>query len=357
MTHNPYIGCLLGTAVGDSLGLPYEGLSAKRAAKLFPDTTKHHLFFGKGMVSDDTEHAAFVAQALIRSRGRGALGVNVNLFQKSLARSLRWWLLALPAGVGFATLRSILKLWLGFSPQTSGVYSAGNGPAMRIPILGVANGDNPEKLKQFVKASTEITHSDPKAYYAALAVALAAHQSAGDEKPSPQRYLSTLKDLLPQGDAMELHELLQRAAVSAANGEPVTKFASDIGSKNGISGYSYHTVPCVLQVWFGEPEDFARGLQAIIKAGGDTDTAGAIFGGIVGTRVGREGIPEAWLSNIVEWPRTMSWLKRLGNAVAGAGQSDAAKCPAYFIPGVLLRNLLFLIIVLAHGLRRLAPPW
>jgi len=345
----PYIGCLLGTAVGDSLGLPYEGLSARRAAKLFPDPTKHHLILGKGMVSDDTEHAAFVAQALIRSRG------NVDVFQKRLARSLRWWLLALPAAVGFATGRSILKLWLGFSPQTSGVFSAGNGPAMRSPILGVAYGDNPEKLKQFVKASTEITHSDPKAYYAALAVALAAHQSAGDEKPSPQRYLTTLKDLLPQDNAKELHDLLQRAADSADNGEPVTKFASDIGSRNGISGYSYHTVPCVLQVWFGEPEDFAQGLQAIIKAGGDTDTAGAIFGGIVGTRVGREGIPEAWLSNIVEWPRT--WLKRLGNAVAGAGQSDAAKCPAYFIPGVLLRNLLFLIIVLAHGLRRLAPPW
>jgi ADP-ribosylglycohydrolase len=67
MTHNPYIGCLLGTAVGDSLGLPYEGLSARRARKLFPD----------------------------------------------------------------ATARSILKLWLGFSPQKSGVFSAGNGPAMR----------------------------------------------------------------------------------------------------------------------------------------------------------------------------------------------------------------------------------
>jgi len=351
MTKKAHIGSLLGTATGDALGLPYEGLSPQRAAKLYPDPTKHHLIFNKGMVSDDTEHAAFVAQALIRSRG------NVNLFQKSLARSLRGWLLALPAGVGFATARSILKLWLGFPPQKSGVFSAGNGPAMRSPVLGVAFGNNPEKLKQFAKASTEITHSDPKAYFAALAVALAAHQSAGDEKPSPGRFLTTLKDLLPEDDAKELHELLQRAAISAGNGEPVTKFAKDIGSKNGISGYSYHTVPCVLQVWFGEPVDFAQGLQHIIRAGGDTDTTGAIFGGIVGARVGKQGIPETWLSNIIEWPRSMSWLERLGSAVAAAEQSAEVKCPTYFVPGIVLRNLVFLMVVLAHGFRRLAPPW
>ena len=351
MTKKAYIGCLLGTATGDALGLPYEGLSPTRAKKLFPDPTKHHLIFNKGMVSDDTEHAAFVAQAMIRSDG------DVDLFQKQLARSLRWWLLALPAAIGFATLRSILKLWLGFPPHKSGVFSAGNGPSMRSPILGVAFGDDEKKLKQFVKASTEITHSDPKAYYAALAVALAAYQSASDEAASPERFLATLKEMLPQVDAQELHELLQRAADSAAKGEPVAEFARDIGSNKGITGYSYHTVPCVLQVWFREPEDFERGLQNIIKAGGDTDTAGAIFGGIVGAKVGKQGIPESWLNDIIEWPKSISWLERLGSAVAGAEQSTAARCPRYFVPGILLRNVIFLLIVLAHGFRRLAPPW
>ena len=271
--------------------------------------------------------------------------------------SLRWWLLALPAAAGFATLRSILKLWLGFPPHKSGVFSAGNGPSMRSPILGLAHGNDPKKLKQFVKASTEITHSDPKAYYAALAVALATYQSANDEAVSPEQFLATLKKMLPQDDAAELHELLQRAADSAEKGEPVTEFAKDTGSKKGITGYSYHTVPCVLQVWFREPEDFEQGLQNIIRAGGDTDTAGAIFGGIVGAKVGKQGIPESWLNNIIEWPRSISWLERLGSAVAEAEQSTAAKSPAYFVPGIVLRNIIFLLIVLAHGFRRLAPPW
>jgi ADP-ribosylglycohydrolase len=334
MHEDAYIGCLVGTAVGDALGLPYEGLSPRRAAKLFPDTSKHHLLFGKGMVSDDTEHACFVAQAIIRANG------DVDVFRKRLARSLRWWLLGLPAGVGFATLRAIIKLWLGFSPQKSGVFSAGNGPAMRSPIIGLAYGHDPERLKRFVRASTEITHSDPKAYYAALAVALAAYQSAGEATLSPQKFLATLRDLLPEEKAQELHELLQRKADFA----------------NGISGYSYHTVPCVLQVWFGESEDFAQGLQDIINAGGDTDTAGAIYGGIVGARVGKSGIPASWLGNIIEWPRSTGWIERLGGAVARSEQS-AIQCPRYFVPGVLARNLFFLLVVLAHGFRRLAPPW
>ena len=41
----------------------------------------------------------------------------------------------LPAGVGLATARACLKLWLGFSPERSGIYSAGNGPAMRSAVL------------------------------------------------------------------------------------------------------------------------------------------------------------------------------------------------------------------------------
>jgi ADP-ribosylglycohydrolase len=103
MHEDAYIGCLLGTAVGDALGLPYEGLSPRRAVRLFPDTRKHHLLFGKGMVSDDTEHACFVAQAIVRANG------DVDVFRKRVARSLRWWLLGLPAGVGFATLWRVLS--------------------------------------------------------------------------------------------------------------------------------------------------------------------------------------------------------------------------------------------------------
>ncbi|HZT40687.1 MAG TPA: ADP-ribosylglycohydrolase family protein [Chthonomonadaceae bacterium] len=63
------IGCLLGTAVGDAIGLSYEGLTPRRQQRLFPDLERYHLLFGRGMVSDDTEHTCMVAQALIASAG------------------------------------------------------------------------------------------------------------------------------------------------------------------------------------------------------------------------------------------------------------------------------------------------
>ena len=169
MNQKSITGCLLGTAIGDSFGLPYEGLSKQRQNKLFPNIKNHNFIFNKGMISDDTEHTCMVAQSLIVSAG------NTSIFTKQLAFRLQWWLLGLPAGIGYATLKSIVKLWLGFPPQKSGIFSAGNGAAMRSAIIGVCYGSDIQKLRELVRTSTRLTHTDIKAEYGALAVALAAY--------------------------------------------------------------------------------------------------------------------------------------------------------------------------------------
>jgi len=97
------IGSLLGTAVGDSLGLPMEGLSRDRQRRMFPRIDGQMLLLGRGMCSDDTEHSCMVAQA-VAMHGRSE-----TAFAASMRWRLRWWLLALPAGTGFATLRAILS--------------------------------------------------------------------------------------------------------------------------------------------------------------------------------------------------------------------------------------------------------
>lgn len=69
MNERAILGCLIGTAVGDALGLPYEGISPRRAVKLLGPPTRFRFLFGRGMVSDDTEHTVLVAEALIESGG------------------------------------------------------------------------------------------------------------------------------------------------------------------------------------------------------------------------------------------------------------------------------------------------
>ena len=125
-----FAGLLLGTAVGDALGLPAENLSAEKIRRRWRGRWKMRLIFGKGMVSDDTEHTLMVAQALLEHPD------DVAAFQRALAWKFRWWFAALPDGVGLAPARACLKLWLGFPPEKSAVTSAGSGPAMRSAIIG-----------------------------------------------------------------------------------------------------------------------------------------------------------------------------------------------------------------------------
>ena len=51
------LGCLLGTALGDAVGLRREGLSRQRAMRLYGGAPlQPNLLFGWGFCSDDTEH-------------------------------------------------------------------------------------------------------------------------------------------------------------------------------------------------------------------------------------------------------------------------------------------------------------
>lgn len=279
-------GCILGTAVGDAMGLPAEGLEKRRGNLLYPNHDRHHFFFNRGMMSDDTEHTCMLAQALIFSAGE------VRMFSKNLARQLRVWMLLLPSGVGLATLRSCLKLQIGIHPDKSGVYSAGNGPAMRSALIGVCFGDNAEMMRELVRVSTRITHTDPKAEYGALAVALAAHFSVNSDEIAltPRLYLDSLECIL-DGNGSDFLELVRKAVESVELGRSTEEFADTLGYNHGVSGYIYSTVPIVLHAWLKNPIDYKSAIIDIIQCGGDTDTTAAILGGIIGAAVGKWGIP------------------------------------------------------------------
>jgi ADP-ribosyl-[dinitrogen reductase] hydrolase len=347
-------GLLLGVAVGDSLGLPAEGLSRRRAEKFFRGKWQQRFLFDRGMVSDDTEHTVFVAQCLLQHPDC------VAQFRRRLAWKFRIWFLGLPAGVGFATLRSILKLWLGISPEKSGVYSAGNGPAMRAAIIGAYFANSPKCIDDYIQASTLLTHTDPKALTGALAIAHLAARGFQNQAASPlnsQEAFSILENCNRAND-MEWQEIIDKMRSAFAQGLSVAQLALQMNLSKAVSGYIYHTVPIAVYSWMKHSGDFEQTLIAVLNCGGDTDTVASIAGALAGVSSGEQAIPKAWLDKIYDYPCSIRSLKNLAMRLATRQQGnpfEPLKTP--FFPFVLARNILFLLVVLLHGLRRLAPPY
>ncbi len=333
MYHKIY-GSMMGTALGDSIGLPYEALSRQKIAKKKPKFEAQSLFLGRGMFSDDTEQTVAVAQTLIESYD------DLGAFQKGMKRRLQLWLLALPAGVGFATMKAIVK---SFFVQDAGVFSAGNGPAMRSALLGLCFGDDDEKLKSFVRANTSLTHTDPKAYYGSLAVAKAAYLSSTDQQ---DKFFVDMRTLIKD---VEFRDILQ--SVEDDLSIPTTDFALKLGFDKGVSGYIYHTLPIVLHAWLRNPHDLKQAIIDVILCGGDTDTTAAIVGSIVGAD--GETLPKEWIEGIVDYPLNAKHIEENARVLTEVFEEQkVTKAPSLFWLATLVRNFIFLVIVLVVSVTR-----
>ncbi len=318
---NSQLACLLGGAVGDSLGLPFEGLSPRRIAHWWREPLAQRFVLGRGMLSDDTDHALFVAQSLLLAGG------DVERFRRALAWRLRWWLLTLPAGIGWATLRSILRLWCFFPPARSGVWSAGNGPCMRAPLIGAHFAVDPVRQETFVDASTLLTHRDPRALATARAVAdVAARIASGEwaQRPPIDALLAVLREA---GNDADWHAAIVRIGECLHQPDPVAAARGAFGNRAGISGYALHTLPFALVVWYAHHGDYAQTLSVVIRAGGDTDSVAAIAGALAALSAGVDQIPKIWIDHIADWPhgtpRPLGWLARRWLIAESTRQPDS----------------------------------
>ena len=339
---SPILGSLLGTAVGDALGLPYEGMSRERVGKFIGHPLHHRFILGRGMLSDDTEHTLMLTAALIENRDDAAG------FQRALGKRLRWWLAGLPAAVGLGTARAILCLWMGVPASKSGVLSAGNGAAMRSAILGVAFRDDAFKRREFSRAACHVTHRDLRAEESCRLVTEAAALAAKSLPTS--KVLAALEALLVSEEMRHRFAQLQTALEEK---RPVSAYAEEIGCGLGVSGFAPDTVAVALYAWLRCRGRFDTAVRSVIECGGDTDTVAAITGGIIGSEVGEAGIPREWIDCLYDYPRSVHYIRRMARSLEG----HATKAPRVPWPLVLLRNFLFLVLVLGHGLRRLLPPY
>jgi ADP-ribosylglycohydrolase len=266
-----------------------------------------------------------------------------------------------------ATAQAILRLWLGWSATRSGVFSAGNGPAMRAGVVGLCLHRPDDPWRDFVRAVTRITHTDPIAETGATFIAMAVREALHATDPiDAVAFLANCRQECSDPKWQTVLTTVEHALVA---GDSAIEFAEHLNCARGVSGYMVHTVAAVLFCWLRWPGEYRRPLEEIVKLGGDTDSTAAILGGLAGANYGINAIPTEWIETLIEWPHSATWMKsQLAPALHDrfAIESPSITQARQVRPPLprpfnglmtLLRNGVFLIVVLGHGFRRLLPPY
>ena len=228
-----------------------------------------------------------------------------------------------PSGSRHGHCQGLPSSVAGVANTKSGVWSAGNGPAMRSAIIGAVFADDPEARHAHVTASTELTHRDPKANYVALAVAeLTAAWVRADHDTTNN--LGLLRSI---SDDSEWQGLLDKVQEGLDQLLDCRAMAANLGLERGVSGYAYHTGPMVVFAALRFGDDPRESLEQLWSCGGDVDTTGAILGGILGARHGEEAFPQDWVTGIHNGPMST------GAAPRRSGPQDARQGTSPFVGG------------------------
>jgi ADP-ribosylglycohydrolase len=281
---------LRGLAVGDALG-----------AQFFvpgnPETLRRReLPPGPWAWTDDTEMACSVLAVL------AVLVHDRSVDQDALARSFAEH--HDPArGYGRAVSRMLERFRAGahWSDEAAGLFdgagSWGNGAAMRVAPLGAWYADDPARAAAGAERSAYVTHQHREAVAGAIAVGVAAALVAGGEnRPGP--LLDAVLERVPrsavQAGTRRARDLLDYADIGTV--------AAVLGCGRRTSAHD--TVPFALWAAARHLGDYQRALWSCLQAGGDTDTTGAIVGGILAAAPAGAP-PAAWLRRTEPLP---GWL-------------------------------------------------
>jgi poly(ADP-ribose) glycohydrolase ARH3 len=291
-----FAGCLLGLAVGDALGAPYEGLTAADIFFQFgtPDVvvknpTGEPLFY-----TDDTEMMVGVAETLAecgtideerlvrafvenyhaeRGYGRGA-----RLIIERMGRGKDWRRLAetiFPGG------------------------SYGNGAAMRVAPVGLLFGDDLGAVWEQARLSALPTHTHPVgiegAQVLAAAVALVVRSETFDRK-------ALYRKLLDRATTEEFRWHLSTAAKLRPG---------DLVSGLGSTLHAHRSVVTAIACFANTPADFESAVGLAIGLGDDTDTVAAMTGALVGAFTGVAAIPPEQLAKLEDGPKGRRHLTEL----------------------------------------------
>jgi len=200
-------------------------------------------------------------------------------------------------------------LWLA-ADQFGGQGSFGNGAAMRVAPLGAFfAGDLPRVAEEATK-SAEVTHAHPEGIAGAIAIAVATSLACTEPGLVGRAFIDAVQSQVPQSAVqsglIRAREVLQETTAEQA--------AAMLGS--GMEVSAQDTVPFCLWAASRHLDDYEGAMWATVSGLGDRDTTCAIVGGILGARLGVDGIPERWRRSREGLP---PWVGQMREHEEGAG--------------------------------------
>jgi ADP-ribosyl-[dinitrogen reductase] hydrolase len=277
------VGCVLGLALGDALGAPFEFRMRADIPDPLPAFERGWSGLPPGTWTDDTAMARNLWRSLAERR---------SLDTDDVMRRHLEWLATDPPDVGNLTRRVLSGIRDGVSDaperyvsERGPEISAGNGSVMYCAPLGAVRAARPDLLLEEAPALSAITHWDQRCRTACLAVTLAVAALVRGEEPR-EAVVGAVEAVLDREGGEELEYLVAEAGRARPLDGPdmgFTLFTAGVGLQMAAEG-----VPV------------EEGLRYVVSLGGDTDTNAAVTGALLGAHHGREALPSAWLEKLAD---------------------------------------------------------
>lgn len=285
------VGALIGGAVGDAMGAPFEGLWSDDIPSSDSLTSSFHDYHGYpvGQYTDDTQLTVAAIESIVQ---------NGDVIIADIARSIsELWRHHTVIGPGGACTQAAEKYLATGNHHDMGapVGQAGNGTAMRTAAIGLWFGNDHRSLTSTVSEISRLTHQDPRSIAGGVAIALATNLLANDSSIAVVDLCTALSDSISSINA-ELSDLIRELPhriqspdckhFIAAAGQSSAEFATPI-----ITPFVIPTVLASLYCIIKHRTSWVDAVTSAVRFGGDVDTLGAIVGALAGAIHGVDGIP------------------------------------------------------------------
>ncbi|MFI8327112.1 ADP-ribosylglycohydrolase family protein [Streptomyces sp. NPDC085529] len=270
------VGAVLGSAVGDALGAPFEFGLPGAFRDRFPDGVGELCGGGgwdPGEATDDTQMAVLVGESLVE---RGGLDLP-DVFER-----FRRWAAADPKDIGLQTERVLLG---------GGTWDLAAAVDYQVEGRGAGNGC-------LMRASTSAVHFAPRGRSATmeagrrLAALTHGHRAAWEGTALLHELVRVA--LLGEDPSAVVPEAL--AEVDSAERERWATVLAPGWRPEDATEFNGAVWPCLgSAVWaLRTTGTFEEALVAAVDLGGDTDTVAAVTGMLAGAVYGAGAIPERW---------------------------------------------------------------